>query len=284
VLGVIEIGGTKTDMAVGTSPDDLSRPHRVSTTSPDETLGRIIHFFTGNEVSAMGVACFGPLQLGAGHPDFGSIASTPKPGWSGTRIHSRLASALGVPVGIDTDVNGAALGEGRWGAAIGMAEFAYVTVGTGIGVGIVAHGRLIGGDRHPEMGHIVVSRLPGDDLAGLCPYHGACLEGMAAGPALEKRFGPPDSWAESDEVVDLVTHYLAQGMRNLVYTLAPQRIIVGGGVSTLPRFHDRLRDRLGALLNDYPNPADLHQLISAPGLGELSGLAGALLLAERAVA
>ena len=279
--GAVEMGGTKTDMTIGTGYSDMAEPVRIPTGDPDTTLGQIISFFEGADVSAVGVASFGPMQLDRASPRFGTMLFTPKPGWSGVAIHQRLSSGLGMPVALDTDVNGAALGESEWGAARGMSHYAYVTVGTGIGAGIVVAGRAIGDGRHPEMGHIVVSRHPDDRHHGSCPYHGECLEGMASGPALEARFGRPESWAGNEAVTEIVVHYLAQGMVDLVYTVAPERIVVGGGVSKLPGLHERLRERVGALLGGYPDTPDLDLLISKPGLGDRSGLAGALLLAAR---
>lgn len=278
-FGAVEIGGTKTDMSVGTSYEDMADPVRIPTTDPEETIDRIIEFFVNHEVAAVGVASFGPLHLSPSSSRFGTMMFTPKPGWSGTPLHHRLSDGLGLPVTIDTDVNGAARGEGRWGAAQGMSDFVYVTVGTGIGAGIVVGGEPIGGERHPEAGHIVVRRHPDDRHEGSCPYHGDCLEGMAAGPALEARFGRPETWPGNDVVLEMAVHYLAQGMVALVYTVAPERIVVGGGVSRLPGLHERLRGRVATLLAGYPETPDLDLLISEPGLGDRSGLAGALLLA-----
>lgn len=280
LYGAVEMGGTKTDLAVGTSFEDLSEPHRIPTSEPDSTLSEIAGFFAEQEVVSVGVASFGPMNLDKSSSRYGTMLFTPKPGWTGTAVHERLHSSLGVPVVLDTDVNGAAIGEGRWGAAQGMDNYAYVTVGTGVGGGIVVHGERLGGARHPEVGHIVVSRLDGDRHEGSCPYHGACLEGMAAGPALESRFGRPEVWPGNDQVLRVAVHYLAQGLLSLVYTVGPERIIVGGGVSHLPGLHDRLRERLNALLAGYPETPDLDLLVSKPGLGDRSGLAGALLLAS----
>lgn len=283
LFGAVEMGGTKIDMAVGTSLDDLSAPHRIDTTDPDETLERICRYFADHDITAVGVASFGPLELDRRSPRFGRMLTTPKPGWTGVPVHEILTEGLGVPVVLDTDVNGSALGEGRWGAARGMAGYAYVTVGTGIGAGVVVNGRRISGEGHPEVGHIAVSRHPEDAHAGTCPYHGACLEGMAAGPSLEARFGRPETWPGNDKVLEFAVHYLAQGMVDLFYTIAPERIIVGGGVSNLPGLHDRLRTRTETLIAGYPRSPDMDLLISKPGLGDLSGLAGALILASEGV-
>ncbi len=277
--GAVEIGGTKTDVAVGTSPGDLSEPHRIATTGPQETIDAVLAFFEHESVEAVGVAGFGPMELSPSSPRFGTILATPKPGWSGFDLYGKLSTGLDVPVHISTDVNGAALGEGRWGATRGMSNHVYVTVGTGIGAGIVVDGRLLAGERHPEVGHIPVRRREDDSHPGTCPYHGDCLEGMAAGPALEKRFGDPGIWAGRESVIDLAAHYVAQGMVALSYTVSPERIVVGGGVASLPGFHQRLRFEVETAMAAYPEVPDTELLISPPGLGALSGLAGGLVLA-----
>lgn len=272
------MGGTKCLVAFGTSGTDLSEPIRTETSTPDSTFQTLLEMVGGGRPDAVGVACFGPLELDETRPNFGEILSTPKTGWSGENVHQRFVEGLNVPVWLTTDVNGAALGEGRWGAAMGMSNFAFVTVGTGIGAGIVADGSLLAGERHPEMGHLPVRRLDDDRHPGSCPFHGTCLEGMASGPALESRFGPPANWAGNETVLDVATYYIAQGLVALVYTVSPERIVVGGGVSKLPGFHDRLRGRLAGLIADYPTIPDLDLLISPPGL-DTSGLAGAVALA-----
>lgn len=279
-FATVEIGGTKTDVAIGTSIEDISSPHRITTTTPEETIDEITDYLSQQELSAVGVASFGPLDLNPASASFGSMLATPKPNWSGTRLYDLIQSAIGVPIHLDTDVNGAALGEGTWGAARGMANYAYVTVGTGVGVGVITQGEPIRGERHPEGGHVMVARIEDDRFEGTCPYHGDCLEGMASGPALEARFGAPETWRGNDTVLRYGAGYVAQGLLNITYTLAPERIIVGGGVSALPGFHARLRDQLQELLSGYPAEFDLDLLVSKPGLGSLSGLAGGLVLAK----
>lgn len=277
------MGGTKTDVTVGTSLDDMAEPTRIPTTDPDGTLQRICGYFEDHDVAAVGVASFGPLELDRRSSRYGKMLTTPKPGWTGTQVYQRLTDGIDAPIVLDTDVNGSALGEGRWGAAQGMSDYVYVTVGTGIGAGVVVGGETIsGGTGHPEVGHIVVSRHPDDTHPGSCPYHSDCLEGMAAGPSLEARFGRPETWAGNDQVTEFVAHYLAQGMVDLYYTVAPERIVVGGGVSKLPGFHDGLRTRTDTLIAGYPKSPDMNLLISPPGLGDRSGLAGALILAASA--
>jgi fructokinase len=221
------------------------------------------------------------MRLDRRHREFGTMLFTPKEHWSGFAVYETLTAGLDVPVSIDTDVNGAALGEGRWGSARGMTHYAYVTVGTGIGAGLVVAGELIHGERHPEMGHIPVRRMEGDSHPGSCPFHGDCLEGMAAGPALEARFGRPTTWAGNEVVLDVTSFYVAQGIVDLVYTVAPERVVVGGGVSALPGFHERVRTRVAERIAGYPAEQDLDLLVAKPGLGSRSGLAGALLMAAQ---
>lgn len=283
MFGTVEIGGTKTDVAVGATLDELSEPHRITTTSPEETLAGVVGYLRSSDLDAVGVASFGPLNLDRSSDRYGSMLTTPKPGWADFPVYRYISSALEIPVSIDTDVNGAARGEGRWGATRGMSHFAYVTVGTGIGAGIVVEGEPIAHASHPEAGHVVVKRVEGDKFEGNCPSHGDCLEGMAAGPALEARFGDHRTWAGNDRVLDMAADYVAQGMRNIFYTAACQRIVIGGGVSRLPGFHQRVRFHLASLLADYPSRPDLDVVISKPGLGSLSGLAGGLVLAGRAI-
>ena len=283
-LGAVEIGGTKTLVAAGESVDDLADHLRIATTSPEQTLDAVAEYFESTAVNALGVASFGPVELRSGNEAYGRITSTPKVGWSNTPVVTRLTTRLGVPVAFDTDVNAAALGEGRWGAAADVASFIYVTVGTGIGGGVVVGGSPVHGAPHPEVGHLVVRRHPDDDYPGSCPFHGDCLEGMAAGPALDERFGRPGnelSDSDGEAASDLVAFYVAQGLRNLVYAVAPERFVVGGGVAKLTNFHEKVRANLIDELAGYPaEPAHLEPgFVVRPGLGDLSGLAGALALA-----
>jgi fructokinase len=288
MYGIAELGGTKSLVGFGTTPDDISEVLRIPTTDPEGTLSALVGHLRPRitELTGLGILSFGPLELRAAHPKFGQIANTTKSGWSGTSVLGPFREAFDLEIGLETDVNGAALGEGRWGAAAGLESFVYLTVGTGIGGGAVSRGRLVGGLVHPEMGHVVVSPHPGDGFGGVCPYHGACLEGMASGPALEARFGVPAGslGAEVVRAVDLVGFYLAQGIRNIVYTLSPERVVIGGGVSKLPGFHESIESHLTYQLGGYPGHEEhASGFVVAPGLGDLSGLAGALVLAELSV-
>lgn len=283
-LGAVEIGGTKTLVAAAESVDDLVGHRRFPTTTPEDTLDAVTAYLASTNVTGVGVASFGPVELRPGHEGFGQITITPKQGWSHTPVVAWFTQKLGVPVAFDTDVNAAAVGEGRWGAAVDVDDFVYVTVGTGIGGGVVSKGSPLHGAPHPEVGHVVVRRHPNDDHPGSCPFHGDCLEGMAAGPAVAARFGRSGealSGSDLESAVDLVAFYIAQGLRNLVYAVAPERFVVGGGVSKMTGFHQMVRGKLVDELAGYPaEAAHLDPgFVVAPGLGDLSGLAGALALA-----
>jgi fructokinase len=195
-FGAVEVGGTKVVYLVASDPDHVVAQTRIRTGTPAETLAQVLAFFhqevaSGGPLDAIGIASFGPLELRRSHPRYGFITTTPKSGWSDVDMIGPVRGALGAPVGFDTDVNAAALAEGRWGAARGLGSFVYMTVGTGIGVGAVVEGRILHGLGHPEMGHLSVPRQPGDDFAGHCPFHGDCLEGMAGGAAIAARWGWP---------------------------------------------------------------------------------------------
>jgi len=290
--GGIEAGGTKTVCAIGTGPDDLRAEVRFPTTTPADTIQLVIQFFReqarDEPLAAVGIASFGPLDLDPQSPRFGYITSTPKPGWAYTDLAGSVGQGLGTPVGFDTDVNAAALGEHQWGAARGLDDFVYLTVGTGIGGGAMVNGRLTHGLSHPEMGHI---RIPHDraldPFDGSCPYHGDCLEGLASGPALEGRWGQPGATLGKDHPAwALEAEYLAFGLVNLICILLPQRIIMGGGIMQQPQIFPLLRRKVQELLNGYlqaPEILDqIDEYIVPPGLGNRAGVLGAIALAQRA--
>ncbi|MEM9489806.1 MAG: ROK family protein [Myxococcota bacterium] len=289
LYGGIEAGGTKFVCAVGTGPDDIREEIRFPTTTPDETLGRAIEFFRRPDrpIAALGIASFGPVDPEPNSPTYGYITSTPKPGWAQTDIVGTLTDALAVPIGFDTDVNGAALAEHRWGAARGLSTVVYITVGTGIGGGAVVDGRPVHGLVHPEMGHMLVRRHPDDDFAGICPFHGDCLEGMATGPALKARWGIPGQDLPRDHPAWIIeAYYLAQGLVNIIYILSPQRIIMGGGVMDQVQLFPAVRSAVQDLLAGYVQASAITEHIAEyivpPGLGNRSGVLGAIALAERA--
>ena len=285
LLGGIEAGGTKFVAVVGTGPDDIRHRLRVDTTTPDQTLDAVVEFFLRNRVASIGIASFGPVELRADHPAYGHITTTPKPGWQDADLIGPISDALDVPVAIETDVTGAALGEWRWGAGRGLDNFIYVTVGTGIGGGALIRGRPVPGLVHSEMGHVSVERQAGDSFPGGCPFHGDCLEGMASGPAIEARWGRPAHGLGADTAhgVDLEARYLAAGFRNLVYVLAPQRIMLGGGVAKMPGLVAAVGEYLVDAMQGYA-VLDAHRrdFVVRPGLGDDAGSAGALALAELA--
>lgn len=292
MFGGVEAGGTKFVCVIGTGPDDIAQTQRIDVAGPAETLEAALDFFrralaAGTRLDAIGIGSFGPVELRRSHPRYGFITATPKPGWSGTDVVGPFAAALGIPVGFDTDVNAAALAEGRWGAARGLASFVYLTLGTGIGGGAVVDGRLLHGLRHPEMGHIAVPRRPGDAFEGVCPFHGDCFEGLASGPAVGARFGRRAEHLEgTDEVAaaGLVGFYLAAGVRSIAYTLAPERVVVGGGLAGMPGVIHAARAELRSQLNGYPGLTEYARptfLVPAE-LGGRAGPAGTLIIAERA--
>jgi fructokinase len=291
-LGAIEAGGTKVICLVGSDPDHIAAQVRIPTGKPAETLAQVLAFFhrevaSGGPLAAVGIASFGPLELRRSHPRYGFITTSPTPGWSDVDMVGPVRRALAVPVGFDTDVNGAALGEGRWGAARGLDTFVYLTVVTGIGAGAVVRGRVMHGLGHPEMGHLSVPRQPGDDFAGGCPFHADCLEGMASGTAIAARWGRPAEQLDGDELqaaVQLEAAYLAAGLRNIVYAIAPQRIVIGGGVAGLPGLFPLLCASFAEALAGYPGLAEhtADGFIVPAALGPLAGPAGAFVLADRA--
>lgn len=292
MYGGIEAGGTKFVCIIGTSPDDIVDLVRIEVGSPRETLGSALAFFqrataSGVHLLGLGIASFGPLELRSGHPDYGSITNTPKPGWSGTDVIGRFVEALGVPVGFDTDVNAAALAEGRWGGARAIDAWIYLTLGTGIGGGAVVDRRLVHGLGHPEMGHISIQRRPGDRFEGVCPFHGGCFEGLASGPAVEARYGRRAealTGRERQEAVELLGYYLAAGARSLTYALAPERIVVGGGIGLMDGVVDAARAALDLQLGGYPGlPEHRAATFLVPAeLGAMAGPSGSLLIAEAA--
>ncbi|MCX7839540.1 MAG: ROK family protein [Anaerolineae bacterium] len=284
MYGAIEAGGTKFVCAVGTSPNDL-RETRFATTTPDETIARAIEFFRAqSRVAAIGIGSFGPIDLHRDSPTYGYITTTPKPGWRNTDLVGAIRRALDVPVAFETDVNAAALGEHRWGAARGLDTFIYLTIGTGIGGGGLVSGKLMHGLIHPEMGHIRLPHdLTRDPFPGACPFHGDCLEGLASGPALEKRWGARAETLPADHPAwELEAHYLALALVNYICTLSPQRIILGGGVMEQAQLFPLIRREVVQLLNGYiQSPAIIEQIdtyIVPPALGARAGVLGALAL------
>ena len=287
LYGAVEAGGTKFICAIGDQDGRILDETRIETRDPTSTLTDVCRYFGAAAhkfaaLTALGVGAFGPLELNPKSANFGHITSTPKPGWQNTDLAGVLKRCVEKPVFLDTDVNGAALAEWRWGAGQQLESIAYITVGTGIGVGIVHNGRPVHGLMHPELGHIFVRRHPADaSFIGICPYHGDCLEGIACGAAIVARTGralkdaPP-----ADPIWAIEADYLGQLCANLVLGHSPQRILIGGGVMQ-PRLYAAIHARMLHWLRDYIKAEELQspQYIAPPGLGTSAGIKGALSLA-----
>ncbi|MGH3084143.1 MAG: ROK family protein [Gaiellaceae bacterium] len=279
VYGGIETGGTKWECAIGTGPHDLRATVTIPTTTPEETIGRVVAFFEREgPVAAIGIGSFGPIDQNRGSATWGHITSTPKPGWAYTDVVGKIARRLSIPVAFDTDVNAAALGEHRWGAAQGLDTFCYITVGTGIGGGGMAGGRLLHGLLHPEFGHMRIPHDRGrDPFDGVCPYHGDCWEGLASGRAIEARWGQPAAELDGDDAVWMLqAHYLALGLVSVICVLSPERILLGGGVMRRPSLLPLVHREVEGLMNGYQETAT----IMLPALAPRSGVLGAIALAE----
>jgi fructokinase len=282
----VELGGTKCVVIVARGPDDVIDRRTIPTTTPEETVGAIettlVEWQSVYGFVALGIASFGPVDLDEQSPMYGHIVRTAKPGWSNTDVARRLERATGVPMAFDTDVNGAALSEMRWGAGQGMEDFAYITVGTGIGVGLIVNGKATRGFAHSELGHIRPARWPGDTFAGSCPYHGACAEGLAAGPALKARLGGRsfDELSEGDPIWDAAAWTIAQLCHVIVCAAAPRAIALGGGVmDRQPHLLARVNRMLGESLNGYMPLPGSDGYVRPPALGSNAGPLGAIALA-----
>ena len=287
VYGGIETGGSKWECAVGSGPDDLRATETVPTTAPAETIERVVAFFEREgPVEAIGIGSFGPLDGKISSPTWGHITTTPKPGWAHTDVAQEIRHRLSVPVVFDTDVNAAAFGEHLWGVAQGLDTFCYITVGTGIGGGGMARGKLLHGLVHPEFGHM---RIPhdreADPFEGVCPYHGDCWEGLASGLAIEARWGRPAvELARDDAVWELEARYLALGLVCVICVLSPERIVLGGGVMSAPGLLPLVQREVATLMNGYLDNASmgdgLADYVTLPRLGSLSGVLGGIGLAR----
>jgi len=276
-FGGIEAGGSKFVCAVGSGPDDLDSTE-IPTTTPPETVQHVLEFFGSRPpVEAVGIGSFGPIDPDPQSATFGFITSTPKRAWRNFDLAAPIRAALGAKVAFDTDVNAAACGEFRWGAGRGLHTFLYLTVGTGIGGGGMVNGRLLHGRTHPEMGHLRVPHdLARDPFPGNCPYHGDCLEGLAAAPAIQARWGkPPHALPAEHEAWDLEADYLALGVANLTLSLSPQRVILGGGVMRREQLYPLVRAKVSSLLNGYVEAPE----IVPSQLGARAGVLGAIALA-----
>lgn len=291
LYGGVETGGTWCVCAVGSGPDEIASSERFPTTTPEETIARIVGFFAqAPAVQAVGIGSFGPVDLDRRSSTWGYVTSTPKPGWQHVSVAPALAERLGVPVAFDSDVSAAALGEHRWGAGRGVGSLFYITVGTGIGGGLLIDGRPWHGLVHPEVGHIRVPRDGDPDrarFAGVCPVHGDCWEGVASGPAIARRCArPPEELSDDHPIWRIEAEYLALGLLSIVLIASPERVIVGGGVMDRSTLLEKTRIRLRELLAGYLEaPAlaeDIGSYLVPPALGDRAGVLGAIALAQMA--
>ena len=286
-LGSLEAGGTKMVCAVGDSNGTIYEQISIPTTTPEDTMPHIINYFKEKEIAALGIACFGPVDVNPDSETYGTILDTPKLPWRQYPILKVMQDALKLPMGLDTDVNGSCLGEVTYGTAKGLDSVIYITVGTGIGVGIVLDGRLVHGMLHPEAGHILIAPEAGDEGHCICPYHSHCLEGLAAGPSIEKRWGAKAvELTERSEVWELESQYLAQAIVNLILIVSPKRIILGGGVMHQEQLFPLIRKKVPELMNGYirtPQMQNMDTYIVPASLQDNQGIMGGLRLAELAL-
>lgn len=281
MIAAMELGGTKTVVAIGERDGTLIEEMRFPTTTPEETLRMAIEWFSGKGMpEAMGIAAFGPVQINPKAENWGEMLPTPKPNWSGFSITSALLEAFpGMEITLETDVNAACLAEARIGAAEGLENVAYITIGTGIGAGVLCDGRLLHGALHPEFGHVLLPRKIGDDFKGTCPFHGDCLEGMACGPAIEKRWGTPGCDLPPDHPAwDTEAWYLAHGIQALLAIAPPERVVIGGGVSQAQGLHEKTEALLRELAAGYFPAVGKTPYVVPPKFDQEAGIRGALML------
>lgn len=283
LIGGIEAGGTKMVCAVGDENGVIKDRTSFPTRQPEETFADMIAYYRNWDIQALGIGCFGPLDLNRQSRTYGYITKTPKPGWGNCDIVGAFKDALGVPVGFDTDVNGAVLGEVTWGAAKGLDSAIYITIGTGVGVGVYVNGGLLHGLVHPEGGHILLIRHPKDTYEGKCPFHKNCVEGLAAGPSIEARWGKKAAeLADRDEVWEMEAYYIAQAITDCIFSYSPQKIILWGGVMHQEKLFGMVRKEVLNLLNGYVAhemiTEHIDQYIVPPALGEDPGIMGAIKL------
>lgn len=287
-IGALEAGGTKMVCAIGDETGKIYEQESFPTVTPEETLPQLLDYFKGKEIEALGIACFGPIDLDRDSDTYGYITTTPKTAWMNTDIAGYFANGLNVPVGFDTDVNGSLLGEVTYGQAKGLGDAVYYTIGTGVGAGVMSGGKLVHGAMHPEAGHMLLRVREDDPMPeGICPFHGACLEGMAAGPSIEKRWGKKAIEMQDDaKVWDLEAYYLAQCMVTTTLMLSPKIIILGGGVMHQTQLFPLVREKTRELLNGYiknDTVNDMDQYIVPASLHDDQGIMGCLKLGFDAV-
>lgn len=283
-IGALEAGGTKMVCAVGDETGKIFERISIPTEMPEITVPRLIEYFKDKEIDALGIGCFGPIDLNRSSETYGYITTTPKLAWRYFDMVGAFKKALhGLPVGFDTDVNGSALGEATWGITKGLENSIYITIGTGVGMGIISNGRVLHGMLHPEAGHLILKKHPSDPYEGKCPYHKTCLEGLAAGPAIEARWGKKGiELADRNEVWELEAYYIGQALVDLILVLSPQRIVLGGGVMHQEQLLPLVKEEVKKQLNGYIETKEMEHLdeyIVLPSLDDNQGILGAIRLA-----
>ncbi len=287
MFGALEAGGTKMVCAIGDEFGKIQEQVSIKTTTPEETIPEILQWFKAHPVEALGIASFGPIDLNRNSKTYGYITTTPKLAWANFDLVGTVKRELHVPIGFDTDVNGSLLGEVTYGQAKGLKDAIYLTIGTGIGGGVMTNGKLLHGMLHPELGHMPMVVHPKDTYKGHCPFHGTCLEGMAAGPAIEERWGKKGSeLADRQEVWELEAYYIGQALTTLILTLSPEMIILGGGVMHQQQLFPEIRAQVSFMLNGYLNTRQLNDMehyIVPASLHDDQGIMGCLKLAVDAL-
>jgi fructokinase len=287
LIGAVEAGGTKFVCGIGNESGEILDRISFPTELPEKTLTQVIDYFTNKQVEAIGIGSFGPINIDRSSPQYGYVTTTPKPGWSNYPFLPELKKVFDIPFGWDTDVNAAALGEASWGAAKGLDSCLYYTIGTGVGVGIYAEGKLVHGLVHPEGGHVLTRRHADDSYEGKCPYHGDCLEGMASGPAIEARWKVKGNELSTDHPAwDMEAFYIGQAVAGAILLLSPQKVILGGGVMHQRQLFPLIREQVRKTLKGYVRAAELADKIDdyivPPSLGDNAGLSGSIALGLRA--
>ncbi len=284
LFGALEAGGTKMVCAIVDDKGNILKEQSFPTKSPKETIPELIEYFKNEKADALGIACFGPIDLNRESKTYGYITSTPKEGWRNVNIVGEFSRELNIPVGFDTDVNGSALGEHVYGAGKGLNNIVYITIGTGIGIGIISEGKLLHGAMHPEGGHIMLTKHQGDNYGGRCPYHKNCFEGLCSGPAIEERWGRKGiELTDNKKVWELEADYIAEALVSYTMILSPQRIILGGGVMHQEQLFPIIRKKFKEYINGYIKNEyvdDLDRYIVCQSLDDKQGILGAAKLGQ----
>ncbi|HJB24471.1 MAG TPA: ROK family protein [Candidatus Jeotgalibaca pullicola] len=281
LVGAIEAGGTKFVCAIGNEKNEIIERVSFPTTTPEETLRSVFNFFDQYSLASIGIGSFGPIDINESSDTYGYILSTPKIPWKNFNFLGAMKERYSIPIGWTTDVNAAALGESKLGAAKGLKNTMYITIGTGIGAGAIVNGELLAGIGHPEMGHLLVRPHDKDGYEGFCPYHGNCLEGMAAGPSINGRLGRAGKDVDVDhEVWGFMSYYIGQALVAYTVILRPERIVLGGGVMNAPGMLEKVKKQFSSLLANYVPIPELDNYLVKPGLGDNAGITGSIILAN----